>query len=1824
MLRSGARKRVYEIVRDSDDGKVIAKVFHVDAPGVEARVRHEFRLLESLDIDGVVKPIGLERLGDNLVLLLESVDSRNLRQFAGGRALEVRVFLPVAIRLVEILAAVHERGVIHQDIKPSNVLIERGTGAVHLADFGISVLLEDSHRRIHDPDLLAGTLPYLSPEQTGRTKRGVDFRSDLYSLGVTFYELLTGRRPFEAVTPLEIVHAHLARRPKPPRSWCPALPEVLSAMVMKLLEKAPELRYQSARGLLVDLERLAESLAAGEAEPDFALGLRDHAATLQFPHRLYGRAGEVERLAAALRAVVDGEGRRVVALEGGAGVGKSALVHSLDARVLAVEGELALGRFEAGESPRLYSGFASAFGELVGRVLTQSEDALAHWRERLGALLGPLAGVVAGLVPNLELVLGERPSAPAIEPGQARNRLQLAFGRLLSAFAEAGPLVLVLDDLHHADVASLELIDDLIQQPGPSVLFVLAYRGKDEASDRPIAALLETIERAGRPVERLALEPLAEAELGQLLADVLGRPLEELGELVQLLARKTGNNPLLVRQFLVHLVSERLLEPGARGWTWDLDALAAASLPEDVLGLLTARLDRLPEDARWVLCCAAHLGIAFDITLLARVAELDGEALAAALRSIEREGLIDAGSGSHRFAHEQLQVLARGFADVDRGAALHARIARELLAELGREGLGERLFELVDHLRGAEAGGQLEGDERVLLAELATEAGERALDNAAWAVARPYFEQATSLLDAQVLGARPTLRLRARFGRAQSLALTGDADGADAAFEALLEGELGSEDHSRVVARRVSILLIRQRAAEALEVGLAGLRRYGIHLPARCSTPRVVLWVARAWLQVKSVTREQWLARPALSDPNAIAASRIIEALKSPAYLEDKNLFVVLSGVHIHLGARAQLDPLAPIALSQIAIAAATALRQPVEAAQLCDHALALCEQPFIAAARAPVMSSAALFIWPLSRPFRSYEHELEPLVAQLAEAGELDLGGWSIVIGLGQTFYAGAHLADVIERGQRWQVEVDRWGSAEQRSSTARHLLLARLLTGELEDIDALIRREQGREANISALSMALDTSARMAAKVLLDRFDGAFADLAEDVEGFEQTLFGTWQIIPFAMWAAIVEVERWERARPTAERRRIRRRLRRYLSAARQYGQAAPENFGAMLEILRAESERLRGRGERAIAAYRRASDLAHAQDHPLLEGLACLRLADLARKLERRAEARGARDLALEAMRRLGARAVVARLEAASEDSLTRGLADDDQTHSSTSLFSESAFSGSSNSSSPGIFDLTTVVQTMNLISEDLRLEEVVGRVLDGAVTSAGADRGVLLLARGEVLGVVAHSDGRETRTEPEPVPIAELHDQLPMSVIHYVLRTGTPVILDDAASVPRFAGDSYISTNMVRSLLCLPIDKHERRVGALVLENRLSSHGFPSERLEILRFLVAQAASALDNAQLYDALQRSEARWRSLVSGAPDTILVMDTAGRVEFINHALGRFSTQALVGELAEALFEAESRPAWREAIREAVELADIRERELELLDEAGERRSFVARIAPVDSSSGRLLAILSDVSERKRLEQQVRQNQRLESLGTLAAGVAHEINNPIQGVMGYAELILDEARGQPAITEFATEITGESKRVMHIVRDLLTFSRQEREPDHERIAPQRIIDSTLPLVRTLMRKDGVELTVDVSPELPALSCHPQQIRQVIMNLLTNARDALNDRFGGEHPDKRITIRAAEVDEGGRRWIRFEVEDRGGGIPDAVRDRIFDPFFTTKPRDRGTGLGLSVSHGIAVEHGGQLGLDSEPGVGTTFHLLLPLDAGPLDELDAAQ
>src|SRR5882757_1493543 len=507
-----------------DDGELltillVAPVSEHPVPAVLERLEHEYSLRAELDSEWAARPLTLVRREGRTMLILEDPGGEPLDRLL-GQPMELSRFLRFAVGLAAALGKLHQQGLIHKDIKPANILVDSASGAVWLTGFGIASRLPRERQSAESPEVIAGTLAYMAPEQTGRMNRSIDARSDLYSLGITFYEMLTGTLPFTAADPMEWVHCHIARQPAPPDERVAGIPGPLSAIVMKLLAKTAEDRYQTVAGLTVDLRRCLAAQEARRRIDPFPLGAHDASDRLLIPEKLYGREAEIDTLVAAFDRVVTRGATELVLVSGHAGIGKSSLVNELHKQLVPSCGLFASGKFDQYKRNIPYATLAQAFQSLVHQILSKSDAEMSRWRSALQEALGPNGQLMVNLIPELALIIGEQSPVPELAPQDAKNRFQMVFRRFLGVFGRPEhPLALFLDDLQWLDRATLDLIEHLVVHPEVRHLLLLgAYRDNEVGPSHPLARMLARVRESGGRAQEIPLAPLVRADVERLLA----------------------------------------------------------------------------------------------------------------------------------------------------------------------------------------------------------------------------------------------------------------------------------------------------------------------------------------------------------------------------------------------------------------------------------------------------------------------------------------------------------------------------------------------------------------------------------------------------------------------------------------------------------------------------------------------------------------------------------------------------------------------------------------------------------------------------------------------------------------------------------------------------------------------------------------------------------------------------------------------------------------------------------------------------------------------------------------------------------------------------------------------------------------------------------------------------------------------------------------------------------------------------------------------------------------------------------------------------------
>jgi PAS domain S-box-containing protein len=1784
------------------------------APATVDRLTHEYSFKEELDSAWAVRPLELVRDRGQTILVLEDPGGELLSARV-GTPIEVESFLRLAVDIAAALGKVHQRGLIHKDIKPANILVNTVSGEVRFTSFGIASRLPRERQPPDPPEVIAGTLAYMAPEQTGRMNRSIDSRSDLYSLGVTFYEMLTGSLPFTASEPMEWVHCHIARQAHAPGERASGIPEVLSSIVMKLLAKTAEERYQTATGVEADLRRcLSEWQSRGRIDP-FPLGTNDASDRLLITEELYGRETEIATLIAAFDRVVAQGTPELVLVSGYSGVGKSAVVNELHKMLVPPRGLFAAGKFDQYKRDIPYATLALAFQTLIRQILVKSEAEVAQWRRALAEALGAHGQLMIDLVPELEFIIGKQPAVPDLPPQEAQNRFKLVFRRFLGAFATPEhPLALFFDDLQWLDAATLDLIEHLITHAEVRhLLLVGAYRDNEVDAAHPLMLKLDAIRRTGAPVQDILLAPLTYGDLEQLIADSLRCETRPANPLVQLVHEKTGGNPFFAIQFLSALADEALLvfDHADARWFCDLGRIRAKNYTGNVVDLMSAKLRRLSASTQDALKQFACLGNAAETTTLILIHGESEEAVHTAFSEAVHAGLVLQQERGYKFLHDRIQQAAYSLISDAQRADVHLHIGRMLVASMTSDQLAEHLFDVANQLNQG-AARLIDRAEKAQVAAIDLRAGRKAKASAAYASALAYFSVGMALLDENNWSSQHELAFNLWLERAECELLTGDFDTAGQLIGGLMQRAASKIDEAAVYNLKVRLHTLKSEPHDAVATALTCLRRLGIDMPAHPTQEQVQAEYEAVWQILDGRSIESLIDLPLMTDPVLQAAMQVLSEVTGSAYFIDTRLacLVICSAVKVSLQHGLNRD--SAYALANLGFVLGwDHFRRYRDGYRFAKLACDLVEKHGFMANRAKVYVASGV---------------VAPWTQPIATGIDFARTGFRAAIDTGDLIYACLTVCETIlcllVRNDPLDVV---WRESETLLDfvqKARYRDAADIIVSQQRFIATM----QGRTATFSTFSDAQFDEVAFEAQItggqnpmticwysihkLKARFlSGNYAEALAAADNAKPVLGATAGIIlqlDYFYYTALTVSALYETA-SADDRHAWRELLREHQELLREWAESYPPTFADKHKLVLAEIARLEGRDVDAMRLYEQA--IYSAREHGFVqnEGVAYEVAARFyaARGVESIADAfiRNARDCYL----RWGADGKVRQL-----DQLYPHLAVTEGRHSAAAI-----------GSAVQQLDVASVVKASQALSSEIALPKLIEQLMTIAIENAGADRGLLILPSGDEYLIQAEARAAggliEVTMCEQPVTGAAC----PESLVRYVIRTQESVILDDASKPNLFSADDYLRDRQRKSVLCLPLIKQGALTGILLLENTLASHAFTPARIAILELLAAQAAISLENTRLYSDLGEREAKVRRLVDSNIIGVCIFDLDGRIMEANDAflgiVGYSRDDTISGRLR---WTALITPEWGGAVERA--LADLastgtcRPFEIEYSRKDDSRVPVLVGAATYGELRHQGVAFVVDLTERKRAEAELVHANRVATMGQLTASIAHEVNQPIAAALMNAGTAARWLARQPPNLEQAREAIGhiikDGKRAADIVSRIRNFS--QKAPAHnEDLEINEAILEIMTLSRAAVSEHSVSVTMQLSEGLPRISGDRVQLQQVILNLIMNAIEAMSEITEGSR-ELQISTSEDESDS-----VLVAISDSGPGLP-ANPEHLFEAFYTTKAS--GLGMGLAICRSITQNHGGRLWATPNEPHGAVFSMMLPTREKSLDRLESSE
>lgn len=1754
--------QVYAGRRDGDQLPVILYVCPPGDSARESKLQQLYGLISKLRFKGVVGTLALFRSDRSLVMVLKRFNGEPLKSFLREQFLDVPAILDIASALAITLSRIHANRIIHGALQPRNILIKTDTREVVITGFEGAFPAYRERKLNPKQELVTEDLPYISPEQTGRMSREMDFRSDLYSLGITIYEMLVGRPPFMA-EPMELIHLHLAGSIlSPTEASSLEIPKLLSDIVMKLLEKDPDQRYQTARGLFADLEKLKKG------EDNFPLGTEEIPDTLLLPTGLYGRSYELGVMHRVFQRVEDGHAE-MITLTGQPGVGKTSVVLSFR-KGIKRNTFFVRGKYDRLHQSTPYSGMIEAFSSWVDQVLTSSDETLKAWKQRLNKAMGHIGKVIIDLLPTLKWIMGDQPALPRLGPNESQNRIRLALTRFLMAVAEPKqPMVLFLDDVQWADTASLSLIENILTVPDkPALLIIASYRPGELTTGHVFSEMLARLARNQRKPQSIHVKPWTDDEANAYIADTLSRNPGETRELAELVRRKTGNNPLFVRQFLLHSYNLGLIyfTPG-NGWFWNAEAIEREGIPDDLVSMMMEKITQLPETTRKVLELAGSIGNGFNPEIILAVSDLDEDIVALGLYNLTLEGLVAPAGSVFHFTHDRIYEAASAMQSESQRAQVHLALGRKLLEDTDQNSLPEKVFTITKHLNLCLNIIDSPKEQRKI-AELNLIAGEKSLEAAAYSSATEHFKAGLSLSGEATWEQDYNLLFQLHLGSAESRYMAGNIDEAQAQFDMLMQHKLNMVDLARVAALQVSMFCSVGDMDKAIAVGLQGMERLGMPIPAAPARHQLLhsFIAVQISLGRKGPNRLKHLHH--CTDERMLACMHLLSEMIVPCFFNNSRLAAYLTFYTTRLVCKHGHHPRSPLVFAFLGamIGIAWGDNQGNEYGQFALWLLEKSAEDNIAPRVRFVVTS---FIDPWLKNCAESAQDLQENVDLAREVGDLQFAIFSKLERLNLLVSSGEHVSLIQKDAKSCEEATRVLGYKSFGKVATRISWFAAFLRGDNDNLphgatSDPFQLDRLKSEKLKGLLYYVGPFA-VTALFYLGRFEEAYELARRFRRKLKKVLPFSRQRVDNDFYLGLCCAQLYGSASPQ-RKKRILKHLKISLKLFATWSARGPANHQTQFLILQAEMARLGKDAREAWFLYTAADDHARTEGLVHLSALIHEHMGSFALEQDWKSEASYHLGAAINDYHKWGAEAKVEQIRTF----YSSHIAETEQGE----LVPEST--DDQRKVLEGSLDLSTVVSSALAISQEMELERVLERVMTSAIENAGAQRGLLLLKSDDRLWLEAEGsvNGGFLRI-PQMDPV-DSSDQLPMSIVRYVQRTSETVVLGNAHTEGLFREDPYIMEVHSRSVLLMPILTQSKFVGVLYLENNLVSNAFTKERTEVLHVIAAQGAIALENARLYDEL----------------SLLNRNLEKRVEDRTAELRDANLQLTV--------EVEER------IKAEKDLMDLQSKLVETARRAGMTEVAIGVLHNVGN-------VLNSVTISTTCLAESQKNSRIPQLDRLV-----ELLNKNKDNLG--QYLTEDPRGKlfPAYLEKLAGLlnkqrakdTEEIKKLsQHLSHAIEVIRAQQAQANVkavlEPVTPSELMDQAEKVNATDIKKCKIAVEHKYEP-IPVLLIDKHKVLQILINLVKNAGQSIAAR-GNENGC--ITLEVRRNRDGS---TAFQVTDNGVGISGEHLSRVFSYGFTTKPD--GNGYGLHNAANSATEMGGNLTVQSEGmNRGASFLLSLPLE-----------
>lgn len=1750
---------VYRGTDKKDNRAVVIKLLNKQYPSPEelSKFRREYNIAKNLKVEGVVDTMSLQKYGNTLLIVMEDFFGDSINELIQKKEISLKEFLSIGIRIAETLSEIHKQSVIHKDINPANIVWNRSDDIVKIIDFSISTQLSSEITEIMNPDHLEGTLGYISPEQTGRINRSIDYRTDLYSLGVTFYELLTKQLPFKGNDSMELVHSHIAKIPVPPNKINKNIPEVISDIIMKLLDKNSEKRYQNTLGLKYDLEQCLEQLNLVNTIKSFPIGQKDFSEKFQIPQKLYGRETETNLLVNIFNKATEGLGELVL-VSGKPGIGKTALVKEILKPIVEKNGFFIKGKYDQFNVNVPYSAIYQAFISLIREILSEPEEILNNWRKEFLEAFGPNGQIVIDLIPDIEQIIGKQPPVQELNPTEAQNRFLMIFRNFVKVISKSDhPLVLFLDDMQWCDQSSLNLIKDLITKKVPHFMFICAYRDNEVGEGHPFKLTLEEISKTHQ-YQKLLLEPLDENSVVELITDTMHCDINSAKSLSDIVYKKTKGNPFFINELLKGLHKENLFNFNQKTgtWIWELDKIKNTKISDNVVEFVIDRLRKLPAESVLALKLASCIGNSFDLKTISIIMQTNRSEVSNILWNAVKEEVIFIKGNTYtiaqpdenelinykyEFQHDRIQQAAYSLIEDHKKKETHLKIGQLSLNNFSESEIEEHLIEIVNHLN---IGQELiqETKERKQLIQLNLSAGKKAQSASAYSIAIGFYEKGILMLQEDSWQTNYELTYGFFKGFAQCAYQIDRQDDAEKHLDILLNHAQTKIEKADIISMRLRQYTTVGKINEAIEQGIKGLNLLGVKISDKPGMFSILSEIVKAKIRIGKKKIPELIDLPVLEDPEYKMVVRLLSEMGAPAYvLGNDNLFGLLSLKVVNISLKYGNSPESPYAYIAYGMLLSLAFGDYKSSFELGKLAININEKLNDIEYRCRIIGAYCALTHHFNYHWSTYADWFLKGVKAGFSSGDIfylayNAGNYTL-------WNPKINIKDLINNQMSYFSIVQETKYEDAYDTYITFLQKYRNFQGNTSDRYSLSDENYDENERIESMhqrkyftGICIFYFHKSDIFLFYDKYEKAY-EYVKKTDKVEKAIVGLAYIVLHSVVAFHSASACFADDSITSfGKAELKKRMKKELKKMKKWAKYNPANYQHLLLTMQAEMAKHEKKFHLAIVLYNQAIKEANKNEWWRDEAFANELAAKLYLDLNQEKAAVGHIQEAHYHYNKWGASAKVKFLEekyANLLQSFSSNLKEDKNTHTTTSSISET-YSGTQS----GTLDMFTIMKSSQTISGEIVLETLLKKLMEIVIENAGAQRGILLLKQEKDFSIQA-----EINIENAEVAVLQNislidYKRIPALIINYVARTSKSIVLSNAISEGQFTNDPYIMDSKPLSVLALPIIKQKELYGILYLENNLTSGAFTAERQKVLNILSSQIAISVDNAILYENLEQK----------------VRERTEKYLAINEELKTINEE-LQNEITE---------------RQKVEKSLIEKKE-ELQESNATKDKFFSIIA-------------------------------------------HDLRNPFIAIMGFTDLMIqnfNEYKDDKKLV-FLGHINQAVKNTYKLLENLLVWSRSQQgiiefNPEKENL--YLISTETIDLLTESAKSKSISIINNVNPDI-TVEADRNMLQTILRNLISNAIKFTNK-------DGEIVIDTSnKLSTNGRDYIEVSVSDNGVGIPSERINTLFKVSETTSTKgtddESGTGLGLNICHDFIKKHGGKIWVDSVIGNGSKFNFTIPV------------